>query len=84
MPICHIYRKAGATPSHGYKISREGLEKISEKYKINKIRHTVSFHLIIINMTFESQGAERKEIAIMRILSDSVETIGARVIAHHL
>ncbi len=35
-------------------------------------------------MTFESQGAERKEIAIMRILSDSVEPLGARVIAHQL
>jgi len=35
-------------------------------------------------MTFESQGAERKEIVIMRILSDSAEPLGARVIAHQL
>jgi repressor of nif and glnA expression len=35
-------------------------------------------------MTFESHGTERKEIAIMRILSDSSEPLGARVIAHHL
>ncbi len=35
-------------------------------------------------MAFESQGVERKEIAIMRILSDSPDPIGARVIAHRL
>jgi len=35
-------------------------------------------------MAFESQGVERKEIAIMRILSDSNEAVGARVIAHRL
>jgi hypothetical protein len=35
-------------------------------------------------MAFESQGVERKEIAIMKILSDSPEPLGARVIAHHL
>lgn len=35
-------------------------------------------------MPFESQGVERKEIAIMRILSDSPDPIGARVIAHRL
>jgi repressor of nif and glnA expression len=35
-------------------------------------------------MAFESQGVERKELAIMKILSDSQEPIGARVIAHHL
>jgi len=34
-------------------------------------------------MAFESQGVERKEIAIMRILSDSNEAVGARVIAHN-
>jgi repressor of nif and glnA expression len=35
-------------------------------------------------MTFESQGVERKELAIMKVLSDSSEPLGARVIAHHL
>jgi repressor of nif and glnA expression len=35
-------------------------------------------------MTFASQGVERKEIAIMRILNDSSEPLGARVIAHNL
>ena len=35
-------------------------------------------------MVFESQGVERKEIAIMRVLSDSAEPVGARVIAHRL
>ena len=35
-------------------------------------------------MAFESQGVERKELAIMKILSDSQEPLGARVIAHHL
>jgi len=30
-------------------------------------------------VTFESQGVERKEIAIMRILSDSPDPVGARV-----
>jgi repressor of nif and glnA expression len=35
-------------------------------------------------MPFESQGVERKEIAIMRILSDSPDPLGARVIAHRL
>jgi len=35
-------------------------------------------------MAFESQGVERKEIAIMKILSDSAAPLGARVIAHHL
>ena len=35
-------------------------------------------------MIFESHGAERKEIAIMRILDDSPAPLGARVIAHHL
>jgi len=35
-------------------------------------------------MTFELQGIERKELAIMKILSDSQESLGARVIARHL
>jgi repressor of nif and glnA expression len=35
-------------------------------------------------MAFASHGVERKEIAIMRILSDSSEPLGARVIAHNL
>ena len=35
-------------------------------------------------MAFESQGVERKELAIMKVLSDSPEPVGARVIAHHL
>jgi repressor of nif and glnA expression len=35
-------------------------------------------------MVFESQSVERKELAIMRILSDSPEPLGARVIAHNL
>ncbi len=35
-------------------------------------------------MAFNSQSVERKEIAIMRILSDSPVPVGARVIAHHL
>ena len=35
-------------------------------------------------MTFTSRSVERKEIAIMRILSDSPEPLGARVIAHNL
>lgn len=35
-------------------------------------------------MAFESQSVERKEIAIMRILSDSPEPLGARVIAQQL
>jgi repressor of nif and glnA expression len=35
-------------------------------------------------MAFESQGVERKELAIMKILGDSPEPVGARVIAHHL
>lgn len=35
-------------------------------------------------MAFELQGVERKELAIMKILSDSQEPLGARLIAHHL
>ena len=35
-------------------------------------------------MGFETQDVERKTIAIMRILRDSPEPIGARVISHHL
>lgn len=35
-------------------------------------------------MSFESQGVERKELAIMKILGDSQEPLGARIIAHHL
>jgi repressor of nif and glnA expression len=35
-------------------------------------------------MAFESQSVERKELAIMRILGDSPEPLGARVIAHYL
>ena len=35
-------------------------------------------------MVFESQSVARKELAIMRILSDNPEPIGARVIAHNL
>jgi len=35
-------------------------------------------------MAFESQGVERKELAIMKILGDSQEPLGARVIAHQL
>jgi repressor of nif and glnA expression len=35
-------------------------------------------------MSFETQGVERKELAIMKILGDSQEPLGARVIAHHL
>ena len=49
------------------------------------IRNTVSYCLIIYGrMVFESQSVERKELAIMRILSDSPEPLGARVIAHNL
>ncbi len=33
---------------------------------------------------FETQEVERKELSILRILSDSQEPLGARVIAHHL
>ena len=35
-------------------------------------------------MVFKSQSVERKELAILKILSDSPEPLGARVIAHHL
>ena len=35
-------------------------------------------------MVFVSQGVERKELAILKILDDSPEPLGARVIAHHL
>jgi repressor of nif and glnA expression len=35
-------------------------------------------------MGFETQNVERKTIAIMRILRDSPEPLGARVISHHL
>ena len=35
-------------------------------------------------MAFQSQGVERKELTIMRILSDSREPLGARIIAHQL
>ena len=35
-------------------------------------------------MTFEAHGVERKELAIMKILSESHEPLGARVIAHHM
>ncbi|OGO32117.1 MAG: hypothetical protein A2Z29_03455 [Chloroflexi bacterium RBG_16_56_11] len=35
-------------------------------------------------MNFQSQSAERKELAILRILSDSSRPVGARVIAAHL
>jgi repressor of nif and glnA expression len=35
-------------------------------------------------MAFESRGVERKELTIMKILSDSPEPLGARVIAHYL
>jgi repressor of nif and glnA expression len=33
---------------------------------------------------FETQGVERKELSILKILSDSREPVGARVIARHL
>lgn len=35
-------------------------------------------------MGFEAQNVERKVLAIMRVLNDSQEPLGARVIAHHL
>ena len=35
-------------------------------------------------MGFETQDVERKEIAILKILSESGDPLGARVIAHHL
>ena len=35
-------------------------------------------------MGFETQDVERKAVAIMKILSDSQEPMGSRVIAHHL
>lgn len=35
-------------------------------------------------MSFGLQGVERKELAILKILNDSPEPLGARVIAHHL
>ena len=35
-------------------------------------------------MAFESQGVERKELAIMKILSEAQEPLGARIIANHL
>lgn len=35
-------------------------------------------------MGFETRNVERKVLAIMRVLSDSQEPLGARVIAHHL
>ena len=35
-------------------------------------------------MVFESQNVARKELAILRILNDSPEPLGARVIAHNL
>jgi hypothetical protein len=35
-------------------------------------------------MGFETQGAERKALAILKILNDSQEPLGARVIAQHL
>jgi len=35
-------------------------------------------------VAFEAQSVERKVLAVMRILSDSQELLGARVIAHHL
>jgi len=35
-------------------------------------------------MAFSSGSVERKEIAIMKILSESQEPLGARVIAHHM
>ena len=35
-------------------------------------------------MGFETQDVERKEIAILKILSESEEPLGARIIAHHL
>jgi len=35
-------------------------------------------------MSFETQDVERKTIAIMKILRDSPEPVGARVISHHL
>ncbi|MFC1942711.1 DUF128 domain-containing protein [Chloroflexota bacterium] len=35
-------------------------------------------------MAFESQSVERKELAIMKILSDSREPVGARVVSHYL
>jgi repressor of nif and glnA expression len=37
-----------------------------------------------VTMGFETQDVERKTIAIMRILRDSSEPLGARVISHHL
>ena len=35
-------------------------------------------------MGFETQDVERKVIAIMKVLHDSQEPLGSRVIAHHL
>jgi repressor of nif and glnA expression len=37
-----------------------------------------------VTVGFETQDVERKTIAIMRILRDSQEPLGARVISHHL
>jgi repressor of nif and glnA expression len=37
-----------------------------------------------VTMGFETQDVERKTIAIMRILRDSPEPLGARVVSHHL
>ncbi len=49
-----------------------------------KIRKTVSYFLIIYSMSFESQSVERKELAILKILSESTDALGARVIANRL
>jgi repressor of nif and glnA expression len=47
---------------------------------------TVSYYPEYRSVTvgFETQDVERKTIAIMRILRDSPEPLGARVISHHL
>jgi repressor of nif and glnA expression len=61
-------------------LESNGLTKIMQDCKIRK---TVSYCLII-TMSFESQSVERKELAILKILSDSTEALGARVIANRL
>jgi repressor of nif and glnA expression len=77
------WAKAHNTPNDGTKQALIILDKHDFGLVFWK---TVSYYLEhrSVTMGFETQDVERKTIAIMRILRDSPEPLGARVISHHL
>jgi repressor of nif and glnA expression len=77
------WAKAHNTPSDGTKQAPIILDKHDFALVFWK---TVSYYLEYrsVTMGFETQDVERKTIAIMRILRDSPEPLGARIISHYL